>query len=210
MEKDVGMDWVDGVFITAMFGFGIGIPTFIPGLESMSSSIAIGGVLLAPAVRRYLFGAPKYKYPKEGAFYSLASLLGLLLMFFSMGMFWLAGIAIQHSLEPKPNFRQEAIQAEKEMREKYGELDINIGVLVPAGTSLKEIEALEKAEAAKEEQKRKAELEADIKEREARFTENIKGRRQDGLNMSMYALLLCALGSLLIRMRYPWRQNDTE
>ena len=209
MNKNLSMDWVDGVCISAMFGFGIGIPTFIPGLESMSSSIAIGGVLLAPAIRRYLFGPPKYKSPKEGAFYSLVSLLGLLLMFFSMGMFWLAGIAFQHSFEPKPNFRLEAIQAEKEMREKYGDLDIDIGVLVPAGTSQEEIEALEKAEQEKEEQRRKAELESDIKEREARFNENIQGRRQDGLNMSKYALLLCALGSLLIRIRYPWRQNDT-
>ena len=209
MEKDVGMDWVDGLCISAMFGFGIGIPTFIPGLENMSSSIAIGGVLLAPAVRRYLFGPPKYKSPKEGAFYSLASLFGLLLMFFSMGMFWLAGIAFQHSFEPKPNFRLEAIQAEKEMREKYGDLDIDVGVLVPAGTSLEEIEALEKAEAEKEERRRKAELEADIKDRESRFKERIQSRRQDGLNMSKYALLLCALGSLLIRIRYPWGQNDT-
>ena len=202
------MDWVDGVFISAMFGFGIGIPTFIPILESVSSSIAIGGVLLAPMARRYLIGPPKYKYPKEGAFYSFASLFGLLLMFLSMGMFWLAGIAFQHSFEPKPNFRLEAIQAEKEMREKYGDLDIDVGILVPAGTSQKEIEALEKAEQEKEEQRRKAELESDIKEREARFKENITARRQDGLNMSKYALLLCTLGSLLIRIRYPWRQND--
>ena len=208
MEKDVGMDWVDGVCISAMFGFGIGIPTFVPGLESMSSSIAIGGVLLAPAVRRYLFGPPKYKYPKEGAIYSLTSLLGLLLMFFSMGMFWLAGIAFQHSFEPKPNFRFEAIQAQKEVREKYGDLDIDIGVLVPAGTSPEEVEALEKAEAEKEDQRRRAELEADIKERETRFKENITSRRQDGLNMSMYALLLCAMGSLLMRIRYPWKQKD--
>ena len=59
MEKDVGMDWVDGVFITAMFGFGIGIPTFIPGLESMSSSIAIGGVLLAPTCSEISFRCTK-------------------------------------------------------------------------------------------------------------------------------------------------------
>ena len=46
MEKDVGMDWVDGLCISGMFGFGIGIPTFIPGLESMSSSIAWWAITL--------------------------------------------------------------------------------------------------------------------------------------------------------------------
>ena len=207
MNENLGMDWVDGVLISGMFGLGIGISSFIPGLESMSSAIAIGGVFLAPAVRRYFLGPPKYKNPKEGLLYSLSSLFGLLLMFFSMAMFWLASIAFEHSFEPRPNFRFEAEQAEREMREKYGDLDINIGVLVPAGTSAEEIEALEKAEAEKEEQKRKADLEADIKDREARYIENIKGRRQDGLNMSMYALLICAMGSLLLRIRYPWGQS---
>ncbi len=208
MKENLGMDWVDGVLISGMFGLGIGISSFISGLESLSSTIAIGGVFLAPAVRRYVLGPPKYGTPKEGLLYSLSSLFGLLLMFFSMAMFWLASIAFQHSFEPRPNFRLEAQQAEIEMREKYGDLDINIGVLVPAGTSPEEIEALEKAEAEKEEQRRKAELEANIKEREARYIEHIKGRRQDGVNMSMYALLVCALGSLLLRIRYPWGQNS--
>ena len=151
MQENLGMDWIDGVLISVMFGFGIGISTFIPDLEHLSSAIAIGGIFLGPAVRRVLFGPPKNGIPKEGGFYSLVSLLGLLLMFFSMAMFWLASIAFQHSFEPSPNFRLEAKQAEKEMLERYGDLDLNIGVLVPAGTSAEEIEALEKAEAEKEE-----------------------------------------------------------
>ena len=128
-------------------------------------------------------------------------------MFFSMAMFWLASVAFQHSFEPRPNFRAEAEQIQKELREEYPGLYDDIGVLVPAGTPAEEIEALEKAEAEKTEQRRKLELEADIKEREARYIENIKGRRQDGLNMSMYALLVCAMGSLLLRIRYPWGQS---
>ena len=208
MKENLGMDWIDGVLISGMFGFGIGISTFIPGLENMSSTIAICGVFFAPAIRRYFLGPPKYGIPKEGFLYSLSSLLGLLLMFFSMAMFWLASIALEQSFEPRPNFRLEAEQAKKEMIERYGDLDIDVGILVPAGTSDEEIEALQKAEEAKKEQERKAELEADIKDREARFTEHINSRRKDGLNMSMYALLICALGSLLLRMRYPWRQDN--
>ena len=207
MNHNLGMDWIDGVLISGMFGLGIGISGFIPGLESMASTIAIIGVFLAPAVRRFIIGPSKYQHPKEGILYSISSLLGLLLMFFSMAMFWLASVAFQHSFEPRPNFRAEAEQIQKELREEYPGLYDDIGVLVPAGTPVEEIEALEKAEAEKTEQRRKSELEADIKEREASYIENIKGRRQDGLNMSMYALLVCAMGSLLLRIRYPWRQS---
>ena len=208
MNQNLGMDWIDGVLISGMFVLGIGISSFVPGLEELSSAIAMGGIVFAPAMRRYLFGPPKYEHPKEGILYSISSLLGLLLMFFSMAMFWLASIAFEHSFEPRPNFRFEAKQFQKELREEYPGLDIDIGVLVPVGTSAEEIEALQKAEAEEDERKRKAELEADIKDRERRYKENIKGRRKDGLNMSMYALLVCAMGSLLLRIRYPWGQGS--
>ena len=62
MNHNLGMDWIDGVLISGMFGLGIGISGFIPGLESMASTIAIVGVFLAPAVRRFFIGPSKYQH----------------------------------------------------------------------------------------------------------------------------------------------------
>ena len=202
MKETMGMDWIDGVLISGMFVLGISISTFIPGLEHFADNIAIVGVFGAPLVRRYFFGPPKYQHPKEGFVYSLSSLLGLFLMFLSMGLFWLASIAIQHSLEPEPNFRAEVEASDRKWREAID--DIDIGMPIPVGTPQEEIDRLEKEQDEKAEQERLESIEVQIKEEQQRFRKDKAERQNDGIQLSLYALLVCAFGGILLRIRYPF------
>ena len=88
MSSYLQMDWLDGILIAATFGLGIVLSSSFPESNLMGSDISVVGILAAPALRRVVLGPPSLSEPKTGVFWGLVSVLGLLLLFFSMGIFF--------------------------------------------------------------------------------------------------------------------------
>ena len=123
-----------------------------------------------------------------------------------MSLFWLAGFAFKHSYEQAPDFRIQAEQFDQKMDEMFE--DIDIGMPVPVGTPVEEIERLRALEQKQQLAERAARIENSISDQEQRFEQNKEERFDDGIMMTKYALFVCSLGSLLLRIRYPFRRKE--
>ncbi len=197
------MDWLDGIFIAGVFGLGIVTATIHPNLSGIGINLSIVGIFIAPVIRRATIGPPKYPDPKQGILYSMSSLLGLLLVFFSMALFWLASAGFKYSYESMPDFRSEAVQEEQKIANLFS--DVDIGVVVPIGTDPEKIKLLEIELKEQELAESNARIEESIERSTKRFEENKREQLNSGINLTKNALFVCFLGSILLRIRYPWR-----
>jgi hypothetical protein len=206
MPQNFQYDWLDGIFVSVFFGLGIVLYEFMPGWSLGMEHLSVLGLFGGPVIRRALFGAPQLPPAKEGAGWRLISILGLLIIFFSMAMFWMSAIAFEQSNETMPMYRAEVEQREKELQEMLG--DISPSVVVPAGTPQEEIDRLIQLEVDREAKESKQRVESRIKELEDDFIMGRKERFQDGLDMAKWALLMCLFGSGCLRLRYPLRSSE--
>ena len=208
MNNSLQMDWIDGIAMALGFLFGTGIGFIVPELMEFASNISVITMLGAPVLRRKLIGPPDLGIPKEGVIWRLCSVLGLFIVFFSMVFFWLAGFAFSDMREPMPDFRSEVLKEEAEWNERYHELDaLTDAVFVPKGTPQEEIDRLMSEKKAKREKERAANVEGRIANREKEFSQWQDERFQGGIQFFLLGIGICLLGSLLLRLRYPFGKD---
>ena len=148
---------------------------------------------------------PKLPEPKNGAVWRLASILGLLTIFLSMGMFALSGLAIQQSKEPMPDFRPEVEQRHAELQSDLSSINAMLdAVVVPIDTPEEEIQRLQEEKKREREQKEKLEVEQRIQRLESEYRESKENRYQEGINLMKWSTMVCFTGSFLLRIRYPF------
>jgi hypothetical protein len=204
MNRLLQMDWIDGVLIAVFFSAGIVIDSLFPFLESIGGQLSVSGVFLAPVFRRLIFGAPNLPMPKEGVVWRFISILGLLTIFFSMGFFLLSAIAIQQSKEPMPDFRTEVEEREAELQSNLKEINAMLNaVVVPSGTPQEEIDRLQAEKKEENEREQKINIEKSIQNLETEDIQKKKDRYEEGINVLTWGVLVCFLGSFLLRIRYP-------
>ena len=64
----------------------------------LPSEFAAGSALLPSAIRRRIFGAPKLPPPRTGAFWSLASILGLFAILIGVALLWGSSVSLRRML----------------------------------------------------------------------------------------------------------------
>ena len=144
MDNNLQMDWIDGVLIAASFGLYILLDIQFSFPQELGRYAGTSSIFWGPAIRRIVFGPPNLPEPKNGAIWRLSSIFGLLTVFFSMGMFFLSGVAIQQSKDPMPNFRSEVEQRHAELQVELRSINSMIdAVVVPVGTPDEEIQRLQ-------------------------------------------------------------------
>lgn len=209
MNNSLQMDWIDGIAMALGFLLGTGIGFIVPELMEFASNISVIAMLGAPVLRRQLIGPPDLGIPKEGVIWGLCSVFGLFVVFFSMVFFWLAGVAFSDMREPMPDFRSEVLKEEAEWNERYQKLDaLADAVVVPKGTPQEEIDRLMSEKKAQREKERATKVEGRIASREKEFVQGQDERFQDGIQFCLWGLGICLLGSLLLRLRYPFGKDS--
>ena len=205
MNNNLQMDWIDGVLIAVSFGIYIVLDVQLSFSQELSSYGSISSIFVGPVVRRIILGSPNLPEPKNGAIWRLSSIFGLLTVFFSMGMFFLSGVAIQQSKDPMPNFRSEVEQRHAELQVELRSVNSMIdAVVVPVGTPDEEIQRLQEEKKKEREQKEKLELEQRIQRLEREYVESRENRYQEGINLMKWSTMVCFIGSFLLRIRYPF------
>ena len=205
MNNNLQMDWIDGVLVAASFGIYIGLDMQFSFSHEVGRYAGTSSIFLGPAIRRLLFGAPNLPEPKTGAIWRLASIFGLLTIFFSMGMFALSGLAIQQSKEPMPDFRQDVEQRHAELQSDLTSINAMLdAVAVPVDTPKEEIQRLQEEKKKEREQKEKLEVEQRIQRLEREYRESKENRYLEGINLIKWSTMVCFIGSFLLRIRYPF------
>ena len=212
MATHLQMDWLDGLLISVFFGGGIALTIFFPSFAFIGTELSIGSVALAPILRRILIGPPDLPPPKQGAGWRLISILGLFVMFASFITLLGAATAIKDSTEPMPDFRQDILQQDAELKEQLKDLDALLdAVVIPAGASEEEIERLEaehKEKRAKEKQAEQAKTQKRIEKKERDFIQNQQERLEEGIWALATGFAMCLFASVLIRLRYPFKSTS--
>ena len=209
MSGYLQMDWLDGILIAATFCLGIILASSFPESNLMGSNISVMGVLAAPVLRRVVLGAPNLPEPRAGVFWGLVSITGLLLLFFSVGVFFMASIAIQQSSEPMPDFRAEVESRQAEYSESTREIDAFLNaVVVPAGTPQEEIDRLTEEKKKEREAEKKASVDNRVQELETEFVQRKKERFEEGVYVLMIGFLVSLLGSACLWLRYPSQKEE--
>ena len=204
MDNNLQMDWIDGVLIAASFGLYILLDIQFSIPQELGKYAGTSSIFWGPAIRRIIFGPPNLPEPKIGAIWRLASVFGLLTIFFSIGMFALSGLAIQQSKEPMPDFRQEVEQRHAELQSDLSSINAMIdAVVVPVGTPKEEIQRLEAKRKKERERKEKLEVEQRIQKLEREYKEDKEERYQEGIDLMKWSAMVCFIGSFLLRIRYP-------
>ena len=199
----MNFDWLDGIFIVLGFLLVILIGTIAPQAYIPTEHLPMI-VICAPLVRRKLLGPPKLPL-KNGLFWSVVSITGLLVMFSSLVMFWFANIAFHQSREPMPNFRAEIEDLEKQnqdMNDKYAPVLLKLSDM-----SVEEQKKKQQEDKKQRDLESKKRVEISLKKAEATFVVKQKERAKEGLYGIMIALGLALIGSLCLYVR---RSNATE
>ena len=82
-------------------------------------------------------------------------------------------------------------------------------MVVPAGTPQEEIDRLTAEKKAQQEKEKKQRIEGSITKREKDFLYRKEERFQEGVQMFLWGLGVCLLGSFLLRLRYPFDRSRT-
>lgn len=208
MKEHLQMDWIDGILIALGFFVGIQLAYLLPNLSEFASEISFGTIFLAPALRRLIFGPPVLGVPKEGALWQFCSVLGLFTVFLSVPVLGMGTMAIQQSKESTPDFRSEVLKEQAELDERLREVDSFLNaVVVPAGTPQEEIDRLTAEKKKQREIEKRQKIEGEIQARESDFSQRKEERFQEGVQVFLWGLGVCFLGSLLIRLRYPFARS---
>jgi hypothetical protein len=202
MSKKLQLDWLDGIFIALFFLIGISLQAFIQNFQYLT----VMALFAAPTVRRKIFGPPNLPEPKEGSIWAFVSIVGLLIIFFSMAILWLATVGITNSKEPMPFFRAEVEANEKELHDLFA--DIGISVVTPANTPKEEFDKLLEVERRKQEEESKKRIENHINELQHKFKQDKQQQFDNSMKLILYGILLCCLGSLMLRLRYPFTHKN--
>lgn len=207
MRQHLNLDWIDAILIALGFSLGIQLSLWIPSLYSFGSEISMAAVFMTPALRRAVFGAPNLSPPKKGAIWTFCSIFGLLMVFLSTPFLGLGAMAIHQSKESIPDFRSEVLEEESEWAERFQEIDSFLNsVVVPAGTPQEEIDRLTAENKAQREKEKNQKTEERILEKEKAFLSSKERRFQDGVQLSLWGLGICCLGSFLLRIRHPFER----
>ena len=81
-------------------------------------------------------------------------------------------------------------------------------VVVPADTPQEEIDRLQEEKNQKAEEESKQKVENRIKQLQDEYRRDKDDRFQEGLTAAKWGLLVCILGSLLLRLRYPFGKEE--
>ena len=208
MNNYLQMDWLDGLLIALFFGGGIALSSFFPNWSALAIDISTGGVFFAPVLRRFVLGPPQLPPPREGVLWRIISILGLLMIFFSLPVFIASGMRFKESLEPMPDVRIEIqtrnAQLNSDLKDINSLLD---AVVVPVGTPQEEIDRLQAEKKAAREQQERERVEEEVARAQTEFIRRQKESYNTGLETLLVGLLICGFGSLLLRIRYPFKRD---
>ena len=212
MEKNLQMDWIDGLLVSFSFGCIIGISILFPTFGRWTQEYSLILIFTLPVFRRKFYGSPNLPPPKESTGAKLISVLGLLILFFSLPLFYITSLAIQDSLKPIPYFRSEVEAYETEMNAQFAEMDSFLNaVVVPADTPQEVIDQLTEEKIKENQQKQSERIENEIQRKTLRFKEDQEERFTDGLTFLKWGIGFSILGSLCLRYRYPFvKEKDNK
>lgn len=192
-------DWKDGWLVALGFGLLASLLGLLSTYDVELSSPATQGLaatfILSPlAARRAIFGQPVLGPRRDGAFFRIASMIGLIALFFGLGVGALAAHRMSLPRETRPDFLQEEL-ALTNTSDMFDEMMAGL-------TPIEEPAAVVAARQAEE---------REIAEREARERAAELGQQWDAEEQAearktwlilIVAIALSATGSLLLSLRY--------
>lgn len=202
MLRAMTFDWKDGWLITGGFAVQTLLLLFLRNQDielgrAATQAIAVSFVVAPLGARRKFFGSPELGRRRDGLLPRLGSIVGLLAMFFGLGV---GAIAVNRISLPSES-RPDHLAGELALVEQSIALEDTIGRVEPAGTTREASEkerARERAHAEKEARVRATELDEEWDA--ARADERAKTWTIAGV-----ALALLIAGSLLLALRYERR-----